>query len=190
MINYVATTQLFAHPNNPRIEPRQDIVDQIAAQITAAGRFDESHALIIRNFEGKFQIISGHHRWLAAQQSGIETIPCWIREMTDEQAYMELVLCNTQSELHPLEEGKHAAESGKSGSEYAKQVGQSQPAVSLKIMASRVWSAITCVITPQQAKDSWRNLAEIHSGMTRNWRSLQIPGNEVVTIHPSPATGF
>ena len=30
--------------------------------------------------------------------------------MSDEQAYMELVLCNTQSELHPLEEGKHAAE--------------------------------------------------------------------------------
>lgn len=96
----------------------------------------------------------------------------WIKDLTDEQAYMELVLCNTQSELHPLEEGKHAAESGKSGSEYAKQVGQSQPAVALKIMASRVWSAITCVITPQQAKDSWRNLAEIHAAPQWLWTAL------------------
>lgn len=80
MINYVAIQHLFPHPKNPRIEPRQDIVDQLAAQISAAGRFDESHALIVRNFEGKFQIISGHHRWLAAKQAGIDTVPCWIKD--------------------------------------------------------------------------------------------------------------
>lgn len=170
MINYVATAKLFAHPNNPRIEPRQDVVDQIAAQITAAGRFDESHALIVRNFDGKFQIVSGHHRWIAAQQAGVDTVPCWIKDLTDEQAYMELVLCNTQSELHPLEEGKHAAESGMDLKAYAEQAGKKYTTLYDKVKAFRVL-AVTHVRN-EDARDSWRNLAEIHAAPHWLWSAL------------------
>ena len=35
-------------------------------------------------------------------------MPCWVREMSDEEAYMQLVLSNAQSELSPLEVGMHA----------------------------------------------------------------------------------
>lgn len=170
MINYVATEHLFAHPQNPRIEPRQDIVDQIAAQITAVGRFDESHALIVRNFDGKFQIVSGHHRWLAAQQAGIETIPCWIKDLTDEQAYMELVLCNTQSELHPLEEGKHAAESGMDLKAYAEASGKVRKTLSDKVMAWRVWSVAD--IRHDGLRDSWSQLSVIHAAPNWLWTAL------------------
>ena len=168
MINYVATAHLFAHPNNPRIEPRQDVVDQIAAQITAAGRFDESHALIVRNFDGKLQIVSGHHRWIAAQQAGIDSIPCWIKDLTDEQAYMELVLCNTQSELHPLEEGKHAAESKMDLKAYVKasnpglnddQLKAKYKTLYDKVQAWRVWSVL--LKQNEATRDAWRGLAII-----------------------------
>ena len=47
-----------------------------------------------------------------------------MRDLSDEDAYMQLVLCNTQSELHPLEEGIHALNSGLSGSEYARKIGR------------------------------------------------------------------
>jgi ParB-like chromosome segregation protein Spo0J len=45
-------------------------------------------------------------------------VPCWVREMSDEDAYMALALNNAQGELHPLERGYHAlgvVEAGKHG---------------------------------------------------------------------------
>ena len=185
MIHYVAVEHLFAHPNNPRIEPRQDIVDQISAQITAAGRFDESHALIVRAFNGKFQIISGHHRWLAAQQAGLAEVPCWVREMTDDQAYMELVLCNTQSELHPLEEGKHAAESGMDLKAYAERAGKDRSTLARKVMAWRVLAV--CHVAHTEVSECWRNLAEIHAAPEWLWSALvqQTDKNAIRFVTPA-----
>ena len=50
--------------------------------------------------------------------AGLGEIPCHVREMDDVTAYMQLVLCNAQTELHPLEVGMHAlgfVEKGKQG---------------------------------------------------------------------------
>ena len=178
-ITNLAVASLFPHPKNPRIEPRQEIVDQIASQITAKGIFDPSHALIVREVGGQYQIVSGHHRWLAAQQAELKEIPCWVKEMTDEQAYMELVLCNTQSELSALERGIHALHSGVSGSEYARSVGRTQQSVALEIQAAKVYEATTHVVTkvmPHGITDptsvDWRNLAEIHAAPQWLWTAL------------------
>jgi hypothetical protein len=43
-----SSSSVHPHPKNPRFAPRKDVVDQIAAQITAAGEFDDAHALIVR----------------------------------------------------------------------------------------------------------------------------------------------
>lgn len=79
-ITRISIDSLVAHTKNPRIEPRQDVVDQIASQIKTKGLFDDSHALIVRMVDDQYQIISGHHRWLAAQQAGITEVPCWVRD--------------------------------------------------------------------------------------------------------------
>ena len=156
----------------------------------------------MRNFEGKFQIISGHHRWLAAKQAGIDTIPCWIKDLNDDQAYMELVLCNTQSELHPLEEGKHAAESGMDLKAYAEQAGKDRSTLARKLMAWRVMAVCHMAHTSkatdalmahrygdgdegeiyrhsgaaagliEDARECWRNLAEIHGAKQWLWTAL------------------
>ena len=166
----IEISNLVAHEKNPRIEPRQDVVDQIASQIQARGSFDQSHALIVRAIEDTYQIISGHHRWLAAQKAGLSEVPCWVKEMTDEQAYMELVLCNTQSELHPLEEGKHAAESGMDLKSYVKasnpglndeQLKAKYKTLYDKVQAWRVWSVLH--VQNEAIRDAWRNLTTIAS---------------------------
>ena len=92
--------------------------------------------------------------------------------MTDEQAYMELVLCNTQSELSALERGIHALHSGVSGSEYARSVGRTQQSVALEIQAAKVYEATTHVVTKVQAQLAWRNLAEIHAAPQWLWTAL------------------
>lgn len=156
------------HPQNPRLSPRQDVVEQITAQI--AEGFDAAHALIVRPMDIGYQIISGHHRYEAAKQAGLSEIPCWVRAFSDSDAYMQLVLCNTQSELHPLEEGIHALNSGLSVRAYADQTGKGKDNVNLKMIAARV---STCVdISPDSIRDSWRNLAEIHAAPKWLWSAL------------------
>jgi len=86
----VLVSSLAAHPKNPRIEPRQDVVDQIASQIQAKGKFDESHSLIVREIDNHYQIISGHHRWLAAQQAGISELPCWVKDNAEFNPFREM----------------------------------------------------------------------------------------------------
>jgi ParB-like chromosome segregation protein Spo0J len=49
---------------------------------------------------------------LAAKKAKLKTVPCWIREFDDEQAYMELAISNSQDHLTPLESGRHALKSG------------------------------------------------------------------------------
>jgi protein gp37/ParB-like chromosome segregation protein Spo0J len=169
-IQNLVLTALVAHPKNPRIEPRQEVVDQIAAQLKATGRFDESHALIVRAVESGYQIVSGHHRWLAAQQAELPAVPCWVREFTDKQAYMELVLCNTQSELHPLEEGKHATESGMDLKAYAEATGKKYDAMHQRVRAWRVLHVSN--ENRAEIRDDWRNLAEIHTAPRWLWAAL------------------
>ena len=44
----------------------------------------------------------------SAAKAGITEIPCWVRELDDDAAYMALVTSNSQGELSPLEIGLHA----------------------------------------------------------------------------------
>ncbi len=168
-------TVLYPHPNNPRIEPRMDIVEQLAERMKNG--FDPSHALIVRpkriDGMGAYEVISGHHRLLAAERADLAEVPCWVRDLSDDDAYMQLVLCNTQSELHPLEEGKHAAESGMDLKAYAEKSGKGYRNLAYKRDAYQVMSvAHVC----NDARDSWRNLAEIHAAPQWLWSALVSDG--------------
>lgn len=168
-VSQIAIERLLPHPQNPRLSPRQEVVDQIAAQI--GGGFDAAHALLVRPMaDGTYQIISGHHRLGAAQQAGLSELPCWVRELSDDDAYMQLVLCNTQSELHPLEEGKHAAESGMDLKAYAERAGKPYKALYNKLTAYRV--AAVSHVGNETFLDSWRNLAEIHAAPKWLWSAM------------------
>ena len=62
--------------------------------------------------------------------AGLKSVPCWVREMSDEDAYMALALNNAQGELHALECGMHAlgfierGKHGRSAEAYGKGVGR------------------------------------------------------------------
>jgi ParB family chromosome partitioning protein len=101
----IPLAQLHPHPDNPRLFERADVVAQSAVQIERGGGFDPAYALLVRPINDGFQIVAGHHRVAAARAAGLETVPCWVREMDDDEAFMALVLANSQSELLPLERG-------------------------------------------------------------------------------------
>jgi hypothetical protein len=80
------------------------------------------------------------------------------------------VLCNTQSELHPLEEGKHAAESGIDLKAYAEASGKVRTTLSTKVKAWRVLAVTD--IGHEVVRDSWSQLAEIHTAPQWLWTAL------------------
>jgi len=171
-------TKLTPHPKNPRITERTDIIAQIADQIAARGSFDPAHAILVRPVGDVFQVISGHHRVAAAHKAGLDAVPCWVREMTDDDAFMALVLSNAQSELSALERGMHALQAtekgskvGKSVAAYAKEVGRNERSVLNETWAAEVaQSAHVCGLSDLDKYP--RHLAEIHAAPEIAWPSL------------------
>ena len=105
---------------------------------------------------------------LVAQMiEGLADVPCWVREMPDEEAYMQLVLCNTQSELHALEEGKHAAESGMDLKAYAEALGKGYTTLHDKVKAWRVLTNTNVRIG--DIADGWVRLSVIHAAPQWLW---------------------
>ena len=121
---------LSSHDRNPRLSLRVDVIEGIVAGLKQG--FLKEHALRVRPLNGGYQIISGHHRVEAAKRAGIETVPCWVRDLSDDEAFMELVKSNNQGELTPLEIGLHALQAvpkaqGKAGAglaAYADELGK------------------------------------------------------------------
>jgi hypothetical protein len=81
--------------------------------------------------------------------------------MSDEDAYMALALNNAQGELHPLEEGMHAKDSGLSLRDYAERVGKQKTTMQHRMQAATVAAACTHMGTID-LRDYWRHLSEVH----------------------------
>ena len=175
-IQNIPVSKLKPHPQNPRIAMREDVVTAIAANLT--GGFDPAHALIVRPIGDGFQIISGHHRHAAATHVGIQEVPCWVRDMDDDDAYMALATSNSQGELSPLEIGMHALHHvglseggrGKKGglSEYAVAIGRAYSTVAELVSAARVSENST--LERRVLLDKTKHLASIHSLPQSAWQ--------------------
>lgn len=60
--------------------------------------------LIVRKVGAEYQIISGHHRYIAAKELEMLTVPCVVRKISDDEAIKYVTECNIQrSRLLPTE---------------------------------------------------------------------------------------
>jgi site-specific DNA-methyltransferase (adenine-specific) len=160
---------ITAHPDNPRIAIRQDVVDGIAANLN--GTFPPEHAITVRPFGDGYQILSGHHRVEAAKAHGLKEVPAWVKTLDDEAAFMVLATSNSQGELSPLEIGMHALKAvpkseggrGKKGglSEYARMIGKDKGNLSRYRNAAEVYQ--NCCNDTTVLLDKTEHLAAIHS---------------------------
>ena len=109
-IQWLPVDNLQPHPDNPRLIYREDIIETIAQSITEKG-FQPEYALLVRPFGNGYQIISGHTRHKAALKAGAVKLPCWVKEMTDQEAKTELRRANKQGELSYRERSLHTVSS-------------------------------------------------------------------------------
>lgn len=126
------------HPRNPRGEITEDSVATIANRM--GDRYLAVHAVRVRVVGGRYQLIGGHRRIVAAKSKGMKEVYAWIEEMSDEDAFMELVRDNDHDDIDPIYIGIHAyyacdlSKGGKGISggirEYARLVGRDDSGVS------------------------------------------------------------
>ena len=121
----------------PRVDMRQDSLEDLAASIRAQGVVQP---IVARRISGKgkeqrYEIVVGERRWRAAQLAGLAEIPAMVREISDEAAIAMALIENIQREnLNPLEEARALdrliSEFDLTHAEAAKAVGRSRASVS------------------------------------------------------------
>jgi len=121
----------------PRVDMRQDTLEDLAASIKAQGVVQP---IVVRPVQKghtgvqHYEIVAGERRWRAAQMAGLAEIPSVIREIPDEAAIAMSLIENIQREnLNPIEEA-HAldrliSEFDLTHQEAAEAVGRSRAAV-------------------------------------------------------------
>ena len=119
-------------------------------------------------------MLSGHHRKAAALKAGLTEVPCWVRDLDDDAAYMALVTSNSQGELSPLEIGLHAlhcvdlsggGRGNKGGGlkEYAALVGRGASTISEYRQAATVYDLCKVFAQANTLSDKTKHLSAIHS---------------------------
>jgi ParB family chromosome partitioning protein len=73
---------------NPRLEFTKAGLDELADSIKQVGLLEP---IIVRPYEGEYEVVVGERRYRAAQQAGLDTVPVIIRDYTDDEV-MELNL--------------------------------------------------------------------------------------------------
>lgn len=60
-----------------------------------------------RRVNGHIELVAGERRWRGAKKAGLKSVPIIIRDLTDKQAFEQLVEENLQrADLHPMEEAR------------------------------------------------------------------------------------
>ncbi|MBV9216133.1 MAG: ParB/RepB/Spo0J family partition protein [Acidobacteria bacterium] len=90
------------NPQQPRTRFTEENLEELAQSIRSNGVVQP---IVLRQIEGKYQIVAGERRWRASQKAGLRKIPAVIREVSDEKMLELALIENIQrQELNPIEE--------------------------------------------------------------------------------------
>ena len=119
------------NPDQPRREFDKEALKQLADSIAQSGVLQP--LLVVK--EGvRYRIVAGERRYRAARMAGLRTVPCLVKNLTDEEIMEAALIENLQREdLNPIEEAMGIRslmdKCGYTQEMAAKRVGRSRPAV-------------------------------------------------------------
>jgi ParB family chromosome partitioning protein len=100
----LALATIRANPYQARTVWNDEDLRELADSVKANGIVQP---IIVRPFQGGYQLIAGERRFRAAEMVGLKTIPAVIREVTDEQLFEWSLVENIhRRDLNPIERAK------------------------------------------------------------------------------------
>ncbi len=127
-ISMVAIADISPHPDQPRRQFKEDQLNELAHSIAQHGVIQP---IVLRPFQGKYQLVAGERRWRAAQRARLHEVPAVVRPFTNKETVEIALIENIQREdLNPIEEAeaykKLGDEFGYNHNELAKLVDKSR----------------------------------------------------------------
>ncbi len=105
--NMAAIADLTRNPFQPRQNFKEDKLEELANSIRKNGIIQPIAVRPSKSGSGKYEIVAGERRWLAAQKAGLHEIPITILDLSDVESLEVAIVENIQrDDLNPIEEAK------------------------------------------------------------------------------------
>ena len=105
--NMVSISDLSRNPYQPRQNFREEKLEELCNSIRKNGIIQPIAVRPNKKEAGKYEIVAGERRWLAAQRAGLHKIPVTILELSDVESLEVAIVENIQrDDLNPVEEAR------------------------------------------------------------------------------------
>ncbi len=100
----IAVADIKANPDQPRRYFAEEALEELAQSLKRHGIIQP---IVVRPFQGGYQIVAGERRWRAAQRAQIHNIPAIVRTFDDAETLEIALIENIQrQDLNPIEEAE------------------------------------------------------------------------------------
>ncbi len=105
--NMISISDLSRNPYQPRQNFIEEKLEELANSIRKNGIIQPIAVRPNKKITGKYEIVAGERRWLAAQRAGLHEIPVTILDLSDVESLEVAIVENIQrDDLNPIEEAK------------------------------------------------------------------------------------
>jgi ParB family chromosome partitioning protein len=106
-LNSVLISDLSRNPYQPREIFNEEKLKELSNSIKQNGIIQPIAVRPNKNDPGKYEIIAGERRWLAAQKAGLHKVPVTILDLSDVESLEVAIVENIQrDDLNPVEEAR------------------------------------------------------------------------------------
>ena len=101
----ISLNDIQPHAGNRRVGGfDQEKLDRLADSIRTVG-VQQPAVVRLTDHDGKYELVAGQRRWMAAGIAGLDTLPCVVRDLDDLEVLKIQMIENLQREdIHPLDE--------------------------------------------------------------------------------------
>ena len=166
VVRDISIDEIDPNASQPRRDFDKEALEQLADSIREAGVL--SPILVVENGM-RYRIVAGERRYRAARLAGLNTVPCIVRSMTNEQQMEAALIENLQrQDLNPIEEAAAIRslmqECGYTQEQAARKLGKSRPAIANALRLLNLPKAVTDrVVTGDLSAGHARVLAGLDS---------------------------
>tara|TARA_X000000950_G_C13816326_1_gene619967 strand:- start:46 stop:894 length:849 start_codon:yes stop_codon:yes gene_type:complete len=105
--NTISISDLSRNPYQPRQNFSEEKLEELANSIRKNGIIQPIAVRESKSQSGKYEIVAGERRWLAAQRAGLHEIPVTVLDLTDVETLEVAIVENIQrDDLNPIEEAR------------------------------------------------------------------------------------
>ena len=105
--NLISISDLSRNPYQPRQNFSEEKLEELANSIRKNGIIQPIAVRPSKSNDGKYEIVAGERRWLAAQRAGLHEIPVTVLDLSDVESLEVAIVENIQrDDLNPIEEAK------------------------------------------------------------------------------------